>query len=245
MKEVLIVGGASGIGLSLALLLSEREDVKRVVVLDKQPFAEAYRTPKIESEIFDVADEDYSLLSRYTDCDALYITAGYGRLGMVQDFDDAYVRSILLVNAAGPIRLLRYFYDRLLGQKPFYCAVMCSIAAHVSSPMFAYYSATKGAIRMFVEAANVELEVQGSQNRILEVSPGSIKGTSFEGGVSDPLQTRELAAQIIEHSEQRERRFIPQYEEVFKGVVQRYQEDAQRFGIDSYWYKKNGRQHKK
>ena len=176
MKRVLVIGGASGIGLSLSLYLANQDEVEHVYVLDKKPFDEQYKQDKISAEVFDVTSEDYSLLDNYADVDALYITAGYGHLGMVEDFDDKYIRSIFAVNAEGPIRILRHFYPRMLEQKPFYCAVMVSIAAHLSSPLFAYYSATKAAVRMFIEAANVELEVQGSENRIMEVSPGSLKG---------------------------------------------------------------------
>ena len=182
MKRVLVIGGASGIGLSLSLYLANQDEVEHVYVLDKKPFDEQYKLDKISAEVFDVTSEDYSLLDNYADVDALYITAGYGHLGMVEDFDDKYIRSIFAVNAEGPIRILRHFYPRMLETKPFYCAVMVSIAAHLSSPLFAYYSATKAAVRMFIEAANVELEVQGSENRIMEVSPGSLKGTSFNGG---------------------------------------------------------------
>lgn len=244
MKRVLIVGGSSGIGLSLTLYLAQQEDVEQVYVLDKKPFDEQYKQAKIAAELFDVTCEDYSVLDNY-DVDALYITVGYGHLGMVEDFDDKYIRSIFAVNAEGPIRILRHFYPRMLEAKPFYCAVMVSIAAHLSSPLFAYYSAAKAAVRMFIEAANVELEVQGSENRIMEVSPGSLKGTSFNGGQSDPAQTTALASEIVERSVARQQLFIPQYEEVFKGVLQRYQDNPHKYGIDSYWYKKNGRKHVK
>jgi NAD(P)-dependent dehydrogenase (short-subunit alcohol dehydrogenase family) len=245
MKRVLVIGGASGIGLSLSLYLANQDEIEHVYVLDKKPFDEQYKLDKISAEVFDVTSEDYSLLDNYADVDALYITAGYGHLGMVEDFDDKYIRSIFAVNAEGPIRILRHFYPRMLEPKQFYCAVMVSIAAHLSSPLFAYYSATKAAVRMFIEAANVELEVQGSENRIMEVSPGSLKGTSFNGGQSDPAQNTALAGEIVDRSVQRQQLFIPQYDEVFKGVLQRYQDNPHQYGISSYWYKKNGRQHVK
>lgn len=243
MKRVLIVGGASGIGLSMTLYLAGRKEIEQIYVLDKKPFEEQYKQAKIAAEVFDVTTEDYSVLGKYADVDALYITAGYGHLGMVEDFDDKYIRSIFAVNAEGPIRILRHFYPRMLASEPFHCAVMVSIAAHLSSPLFAYYSATKAAVRMFIEAANVELEVQGSENRIMEVSPGSLKGTSFNGGPSDPALNSALAQEIIDRSVQRQQLFIPQYDEVFKGVLQRYQDDPHQYGISSYWYKKNGRKH--
>ena len=116
---------------------------------------------------------------------------------------------------------------------------MVSIAAHLVSPMFSVYSAAKAALSKFVEAVNVELDVQGSKNRILEVSPGSLKGTSFTGSTSQPELTASLAKEIIVRSKKKEELFIPQYDEVFKGVLERYHSDPHKYGIESYWYKKN------
>ena len=244
MRHPLVVGGASGIGLSLVMALCERQDVERVYVVDRQMFPAEYASLKVQGRICDLSTSDLSFLGQMTDVDALFITAGFGHLGMAQDFDDAYIERIMTVNATAPIRIIRHFYGRLMTDASFPCAVMVSIAGRLASPMFAYYSASKAAVRMFVEAANVELEVQASANRILEVSPGSLRGTSFNGGVSDPSLTTALAHEIIARAEAHESLFIPQYDEVFRGVLQRYHDDPHKFAVDSYWYKKNGRQHK-
>ena len=115
---------------------------------------------------------------------------------------------------------------------------MVSIAGRLSTPLFSVYSASKAALAKFIEAVNVELDVQGSKNRILEVSPGSMKGTGFTGGISHPEMTAELAAEIIRRAHAHEELFIPQYDEVFKGVIERYEADAHKFGVESYWYKR-------
>ena len=77
----------------------------------------------------------------------------------------------------------------------------------------------------------------GTENRILNVSPGSIKGTQFNGGSNDLSQTEALAKAIIDQMEQRQTLYIPQYEEVYKGVLERYHNDPRQFGLDSYQYK--------
>ena len=115
---------------------------------------------------------------------------------------------------------------------------MVSIAGRLSSPLFSVYSATKAALNKFIEAVNVELDIQGSRNRILEVSPGSIKGTGFTGGDSQPEMTSGLAGEIIRKAELHEELYIPQYEEIFKGVLARYAADAHKFGVESFWHKK-------
>ena len=84
----------------------------------------------------------------------------------------------------------------------------------------------------------MELDVQESRNRILEVSPGSLKGTGFTGGPSQPELTASLADEIIRRAARHEELFIPQYEDVFKGVIARYEADAHKYGVESFWYKK-------
>jgi glycerol-3-phosphate cytidylyltransferase len=134
-------------------------------------------------------------------------------------------------------RIIKHFYPQMQRDMPFYCAVMGSIAGLISSPMFAVYGATKAAVCKLVESLNIELEAAGTPNRILNISPGSIKGTKFSGGDNDLQQTAPLASDILDRTFQRDVLFIPEYEQVFKGVLARYQQDAHQFGLESYGYK--------
>ena len=132
--------------------------------------------------------------------------------------------------------------SKIEGKDDFYCGVMVSIAGFMSSPFFSVYGASKAALRIFIESVNVELEKAGTGNRILNVSPGSIKGTGFNNGKTDLSLTDTLAKSIIEHLEKKDDLFIPQYDEVFKNVLQRYHEDFRAGGRHSYDYKiKSGR----
>ena len=97
-------------------------------------------------------------------------------------------------------------------------------------------------MKIFIESVNVELKKAGSLNCILNVSPGSLKGTSFTAGKTDLRVTAPMANAIIEHLEKKDDLFIPQYEEVFKGVLERYHNDFRLEGDHSYEYKlKSGR----
>ena len=236
--RALVIGGSSGIGLSMVLRLCEDSLVERVYVVDKQAFPKDYSSEKVTFVCCDLSQDDLSVFEAIDDIQALYITAGFGKLGFFQELSDEYIHNSFEVNAIAPIRIVRRYYDKLLSGEPFFCAVMVSIAGRVNSPMFSVYSATKAALSKFIEAVNVELDVQGSPNRIMEVSSGSLKGTGFNGGVTQPELTRMLAEEIIERSQRREELFIPQYEDVFKGVIERYRKDAHQFGVESYEYKK-------
>ena len=142
------------------------------------------------------------------------------------------------VNSVAPIRIIRRFADRLHGTETFRCGVMVSIAGFMSSPFFAVYGATKAALKIFIESFNVELEKQGSSNRVLNVSPGSIRGTGFGGGGKTDLNLiAPLAEEIIEHLQSGNDLFIPQYEETYKTVLKRYHDDFRAEGRHSYDYK--------
>ena len=236
--RALVVGGCSGIGLSIVLNLVNKREHDRVYVIDKAIFPQEYNNGKVYASVCDLSIGDYSCLSKINDIQALFITAGFGHLMHFQDISESYIKNCFSVNAIAPIQIVRHYYDQILSQKDFFCGIMVSIAGRLSSPLFSVYSATKAALSKFIEAVNVELDVQGSPNRILEVSPGSMKGTGFSGGVSCPKMTADLASEIIKRVYAREELYIPQFEEVFKSVIERYETDAHKYGIESYWYKK-------
>lgn len=239
MKRVLIVGGANGIGLSIAKVLTAKSETEQVYIVDKAPLAEAYQVEKIKSFQFDLTSEDYSIFDKFADIDGLMITAGFGKLALFEDIDERIIPLYFNVNTIAVIRVIKHFYDRLLSNGDFCCGVMVSIAGFMSSPFFSLYGASKAALKIFIESVNVELEKAGSRNKILNISPGSIKGTSFNQGKTDLSLTEPLAKEIIEHMENNDDLFIPQYNEVYKEVLERYHSDFRAEGIHSYDYKVN------
>lgn len=237
MKRTLIVGGANGIGLSIAVELAAHKDCEKIYIVDKAPLSPEYEHEKIESFQFDLTSTDYSFFDRFTDIDALFITAGFGKLSLFKDIDEAHIISSFNVNTIACIRVIKHFYDRISSKEDFYCGSMVSIAGFMSSPFFAVYGATKAALKIFIESVNVELEKSGTSNRILNVSPGSIKGTSFNKGKTELCITAPLAKEIIKHLGQKDDLFIPQYEEIYKNVLERYHDNFRAEGLHSYEYK--------
>lgn len=239
IKRILIVGGANGIGLSIAHELAKREEIERIYIVDKAPLQDEYAQSKIESFRFDLTNEDYSFFDRFTDINAMMITAGFGKLALFKDVPESYIMNSFNVNTIPVLRLVHKFYDKLAAKDDFYCGVMVSIAGFMSSPFFAVYGASKAALKIFIESVNVELKKGGSPNCILNVSPSSLKGTSFTAGKTDLSVTAPMAIAIIEHLNAKDDLFIPQYEEVFKIVLERYHADFRAEGEHSYDYKLN------
>ena len=241
IKRALIVGGANGIGLAMASELAFRETTERVYIVDKAQLEEQFTHHKIESHQFDLTNADYSFFDQFDDINALIITAGFGRLSLFKDIPEDYITDSFNVNTIPVLRLIRRFYGKLEARDDFYCGVMVSIAGWMSSPFFAVYGATKAALKVFIESVNVELRKEGTENQILNVSPGSIMGTSFYAGKTDLSVLHDLSSSILTHIEAKSDLFIPMYNEVYHEVLERYHTDFRKEGDHSYEYKKQSR----
>lgn len=241
MKKAVVVGGSNGIGLSVTKALIEKG--YHPVILDKCPpdSSVGFVPESYTYHSCDLLDLDDTLITQLSDdetVELLMITAGFGRVADFEYLHPGEIQNMLQVNLVAGVRIIRLFYHRINNVRPFYCGMMGSIAGLVSSPMFSVYAASKAGICRFVESVNVELAMSGTSNRILNVSPGSVKGTRFNGGENDLSNTQVLAQQILDHLFASNELFIPDYEPTYKDVLARYTADAVAFGNSSYEYKK-------
>lgn len=242
MKKAIIVGGSNGIGLAIANDLISRG--YHACILDRQApatsaFADSERFSYYPCNLLYFDESLFTRFSEDQDVELLMITAGFGRVADFEYLHTAEINNMLTVNTVSSIKIIRFFYDRIKQKAPFYCGFMGSIAGWCSSPAFSVYAASKAALCRFAESVNIELEVAGTANRILDVSPGSIKGTRFNGGENQPELTATLANQIVENLLQHNTLFIPEYEGIYRGVLERYNSNPHEYGLHSYQYKKD------
>lgn len=235
MKEALVIGGSNGIGLAITLELQKQGYLVHVVDKTQNDLFDS--SNDIHFELVNLLSTDFSFLEHYKSIDTLVITAGFGRIAPFEDILEQEIQNSFQVNSIAVLKVLHFFFPKMKERALFHCAVMGSIAGLISSPLFATYGATKAALCNGIESLNIELEMAGTENRILNVSPGSIKGTKFNGGDNDLNKTVALAQAILEKMEERQTLFIPEYEEVFRGVIERYRQDPRQFGLQSYQYK--------
>lgn len=239
-QKAVVAGGSNGIGLAVALELRRRG--YHPVIVDRVPpepafFPEPDRYTYLPCDLTDFDGELFETLGADPAVGVLMITAGFGRVADFEALHPAEIRNLLQVNTAAAIQILRRFYGKIKNPAPFFCGVMGSIAGLVSSPMFSVYAASKAAVCRFVESVNIELEAAGVKNRILNVSPGSFQGSRFNGGENRPELLAPLAEEIVTRLLASSTLFIPQYEETYQGVLERYHADPHAFGLDSYRYK--------
>lgn len=240
MKKAVVVGGSNGIGLAISKCLIEKDYFLEICdrsgpeegILPANTFRHNY------CDLLDFNEELFASLAADTGVELLMITAGIGRVAEFQAHHVAEIEKIFTVDTVSTIKIFRIFYDRILSNDVFYAGVMGSISGWLSTPAASVYAAAKAGIVRFMESVNIELEVAGTNNRILDVSPASFKGSRFYGGKNDLSITGPLAEEILIHLFNHDTRFIPQYEETFKTVLQRYHDDSHEYGIYSYEYKK-------
>ena len=242
-KKALVIGGSNGIGLAIVNNLIKKN--YEVIIADICQPNEALLSRRVDyiyCNLLDMDDQQFRSLSENLDIEIVMITVGVGRTCNFEFLSIPEIEKTVNLNTTSVLKLVRIFYDRIKSNDCFYFGIMGSIAGLVSSPVFSVYSASKSALCRFVESVNVELEMSGTGNRILNVSPGSIKGTKFNGGENDLSLTASLANDIVSKLLSRETLFIPEYEKIYSRVINRYQENPHEFGVNSYQYKmKSGR----
>lgn len=234
LNHALIIGGSNGIGLAVALEILK--SANQVTIIDKSK--PSFQLPSnCHFEEQDLIYSDFKWLQKYQNSDFLFYSAGFGRVAHFDKLSQKEIENSFLVNSVAPFKILNFFMPQLKGINPFYCGVMVSIAGRIASPLFSVYSATKAALFRGIESINTELELSGSSNRILEISPGSIKGTSFNGNSTNLNLLSSLASEVISKMFDHSEIFIPEYEEIYKGVLERYHNSSNEFAKDSYKYK--------
>ena len=239
MKKAIVIGGSNGIGLAISQQLIKQNYY--VIIVDREsPKEDLFKKDTysyIASNLLDFDSSLFQELAKDSDVNLLMITAGIGRVCSFENLHLGEIRNLLTINLSSIIQILSIFYPRIKNKTPFYCGVMGSIAGLISSPLFSVYAASKAGLCRFIESVNIELETFGTSNRILNVSPGSLKGTRFNGGENDLTQNQDLANTIIDLMLKSKELFIPQYEQIYKSVLEKYHTDAHSYGLHSYKYK--------
>lgn len=241
LKKAIVVGGSNGVGLAVTVNLIKRGYFVEILDVlkpeDTSLVEDAYHYTKIN-----MLDLDCALIEEYAqdkEINLLMITAGIGRVADFEYFHIGEIEKTFKINTVSTIKIIRLFYERIMSAEPFYCGVMGSISGLLSSPMMALYAASKASICRFIESVNIELEIKGFSNRILSVSPGSIKGTRFYGEKNDLTLIDDIASNIVCNLLESKEIYIPDYEEVFKGVLERYHNNPHEYGMQSYLFKQN------
>jgi len=170
--KAVVTGDASGIGASVTESLVRRG--AKVAVLDLMPERVSGDALAIKCDVSDDASVRSAVdqaVASLSGLDVLVNNAGIGAQGTVEDNDDDEWHTVLDLNLLGVVRVSRAALTHL--RRSEYAAIVntCSVAAMVSLPNRALYSATKGAVLSLTLAMAADHLCDGI--RVNCVSPGT------------------------------------------------------------------------
>jgi 2-keto-3-deoxy-L-fuconate dehydrogenase len=198
--RALVTGGASGIGLAIALAF--RAEGATVAVLDRTTEAPAELTGDDALSYLSADITDDAAVRRAVDAavqamgglDILVNNAGIGAQGSVTDNDDDEWHRVLDVNVVGIARVTRAALPHLRASARAAIVNTCSVVATVGVPNRALYSASKGAVAALTLAMAADHVKEGI--RINAVTPGTAD-TPWVGRLLEAADDPDAAAAML------------------------------------------------
>ena len=195
-KRVLITGGSSGIGAGLAEGFAAAGAVVGIAARRRDRLAEVLErcrahAPSSQMWVVDLADPDAvdRLAAQAVDAlggvDLLVNNAGIPKRRHVSRLDAATVESVMAINYLSPVRLTLAVLPTMLAQGSGRVVFVSSVAAPLSPPGEAAYSASKAALAVFAETMAVDLWDSGVGVSV--VYPGVVDTELFTLPDNDPF----------------------------------------------------------
>ncbi|WP_433259909.1 SDR family NAD(P)-dependent oxidoreductase [Actinosynnema sp. CS-041913] len=200
-RNVLVTGGASGIGLACARAF--RAEGAKVVVLDRAPGPDDIDTVRTDvTDESSMAEAVATAVARLGGLDVVVGCAGIsGPVGTpLVDTSAADLAAVLAVNVTGQLLLAKHTYPHLATGGAI--VFLASDSAFVATPGMAPYCASKGAVVALTRALAVELD----RVRVNCVAPSVVDTPMARADLGDsaidnagfPVQTAdEVARQVL------------------------------------------------
>lgn len=186
MKTILITGGSTGFGRSLAKEALERGHQVALAVRNPESVADLAgeypgKAVSIGFDLTKTADAQRAVretMEQFGSLDVLINNAGYGLLAALEESTDEQLARNLETNFTGPFRLIRAALPVMRAQKNGRIITLSAIAAYANHPGFAVYGGAKAALDAACDAAAQEVAPLGI--RFTQVIPGPFR-TDFIG----------------------------------------------------------------
>lgn len=187
-KVVLVTGGSSGIGSSIALFLSRWD---YIVYATSRNTDKLKDTSHIKWLSLDVKEEKTIketieiIIQQEGRLDVLINNAGVGITGAVEDTPKKEILQVLQTNFFGALNMIQFVLPIMRNQKSGLIINITSIAAYMGLPYRGVYSATKAALHVITEALRMETKKFGI--RVCTIAPGDYVTNIAKGRYHTPL----------------------------------------------------------
>lgn len=197
-KNILIVGGSSGVGLELARHYVE--DGHTVCVTGRQKPV----LPGAQFESFSItADADKlghdidTLLTRFTSINTLIYAAGFRQRGLINELDDAAIKQMINVGLLAPTLMVQRLKNQL--DMPLKLMLITSSSQYTARELEPVYCAVKAGIGML----GASLVKDKQLGKVLVAAPSGINTPFWDGSSEDTssmLDAKWVSDKIIELS---------------------------------------------
>jgi NAD(P)-dependent dehydrogenase (short-subunit alcohol dehydrogenase family) len=180
-KKVVVTGGCSGIGKSIALTFLQQGAEVHVIDLHKpaEPLPEKINFHKADITDLEMVEQ---IAMRLTSIDILVNNAGIPQIGNLEKTSPADFQRIFDVNVKGAYHCMYAFIPNMVKQKSGVILNMASVAASVGIPDRFGYSMTKGAIKSMTQSVAKDYINQGIRCNC--ISPGRVHTPFVDGFIA-------------------------------------------------------------
>lgn len=182
-KNVIVTGGASGVGKELTKQLLEHGCNVAAIDINKENLENLKKeldSKKLRTYVVDMGDVESIKAFRenykkdYSDVDIIINNAGIIQpFVKVGELEDKTINKVMNVNFFGPVNLIRFFMDDLIKDRSEqYIVNVSSMGGFFPFPGQTIYGASKAALKIFTEGLYAELEK--TNVRVMIVLPGAM-----------------------------------------------------------------------
>lgn len=193
LRRVLVTGAGSGIGQATALHLAHLGFAVTGLVPDAEEKEALTIDSKRRGLDIDVIEADLSDpgqrqdVARQLDLWALVNNAGYMNAGQIRDVPIPDARRQIETMVLAPVDLARQVLPAMMERGQGRIVNITSSAVHTSTPLTAWYTACKAALRELNDSLRIELEGCGVE--VVDIEPGGYR-TGIWSGAQHELRSR-------------------------------------------------------
>ncbi|MEZ5170537.1 MAG: SDR family oxidoreductase [Acidimicrobiia bacterium] len=213
-RSVLVTGASSGIGAAVAVEVARRGARVGIVARRETELAAVLErcrrhTPGSQMWVGDLADTAQAdamiddLPERLGGVDVLINNAGIPKRRHVTRLTPGEVDAVMRINYLTPVRLALALLPAMMERGEGRIVNVASVAAVLSSPGESAYNASKAALAVWSETADVDLD--GTGVRVHVVHPGVVDTPLFDvpdnddlANPVDPIPVEDAAAAVLE-----------------------------------------------
>jgi short-subunit dehydrogenase len=187
-KVVLITGGSSGIGKSIALFLSEKGFTVYGTSRNPDRITEQLPFNLISLDVTDTKSIKKAVdlvVLKEGRLDVLINNAGVGITGPIEETPEVEIKKAFQTNVFGPLDLIKAVLPQMRLQNEGLVINITSIAGYMGLPYRGVYSATKGTLELLTEA--LRMEVKDFNIKMTNVAPGDFATNIAAGRYHAPV----------------------------------------------------------